>query len=194
MSKAWYVKLAHYCQSSDLQSRALQWKNKTWQHIWMLLLSLSVTPVPTSIMQVTYYTFQNCKVCRENAIIRTNKAAQKQWHSWLDCNWILTFCQLHRVTSGQSNCPKQMHISKLLSCYTNPFSHQIHKVNPYTNMTRWNELARGPGRKVREDIGKRNQMWALRFQIGGGHHTSIHSQPPLGGSDTRNRKLMESVC
>ena len=45
-------------------------------------------------------------------------------------------CQLHRVTSGQSNCHmthKQMHIYVYIYI-CNPFSGQIHKINPYTTI------------------------------------------------------------
>ena len=52
-------------------------------------------------------------------------------------NWILMSCQLHRVTSGQSNSGhKQMHISKLFSYMYKPQNHSFHKLNikhVYTN-------------------------------------------------------------
>ena len=43
------------------------------------------------------------------------------------------------------------------------------------------ERVRGLGRKAREEIGKGNQMTALRFQTGVGNIR--HPRPPFGGPD-----------
>ena len=58
------------------------------------------------------------------------------------------------------------------------------------------ESARGLGRKkTREEIGKGNQMTALRFQTGGGGRQT--SQASLWGTDTRSElsiQTWETVC
>ena len=60
-------------------------------------------------------------------------SSAKLWCSELVSIWILTSCQPHRVTSGQSNSgPKQIHISKLFS---KPFFKSIiHKTNHRANI------------------------------------------------------------
>ena len=50
-------------------------------------------------------------------------------------NWILMYCQPHRVTSGQSNSGhKQMHISKLFSHIYQPSVKSVYKTIHFTNI------------------------------------------------------------
>ena len=61
-------------------------------------------------------------------------ACVRNWNGtrhWVS-DWILTSCQPHRVTSGQSNSA----ISKCTfqNSSDKPFLKSVHKTNPYTNM------------------------------------------------------------
>ena len=60
--------------------------------------------------------------------------------SQLGRNWILMFCQPHRVTSGwpNSGISKFMHTSKTLLPYVNFFSSQIYQISP-TNALQMNQ-------------------------------------------------------
>ena len=50
-------------------------------------------------------------------------------------NWILMFCQPHRVTSGQSNSGhKQIHISKLFSHIYQPSVKSLYKTDHFANI------------------------------------------------------------
>ena len=50
-------------------------------------------------------------------------------------NWILTSCQPHRVTSGQSNSGhKQTHVRPLLILYIKLFVKSNHKTNRFANI------------------------------------------------------------
>ena len=91
----------------------------------------------TSPTQLLYRIAQVCHECGEekktplgNSDIKLQSSG-KHGGRWgggggISSHWILMSCQLYRVTSGQSNRHKHIHISKLFSCI-NLFSSQSTK-------------------------------------------------------------------